>query len=339
MSIQSKSKRTKAVGLISGGLDSILAAKIIKDLGIEVHGIHFSMPWEYNDQPIAEETARQIGIQYINIQLDDQYLQMVRNPKHGYGSAMNPCMDCHVYMIKRAAEYMNKIDAAFVFTGEVLGQRPMSQNRQSLNLVERKSELAGRLVRPLSARCLEPTLPEQEGILDREKLLNISGRSRQAQIQLAQDLKITQYKQPAGGCLLTDKNFSNRLQDMFDHGYRDFRDTILLQWGRHFRINDDFKVIVGRDEHENDSMMRHAHQDDYLMILEEEAKIGPTLLLTGCNPTQSVLSTAAGLIQRFSKYKNDAPLTVKYWPAKVPTHTKSVTAQKLNEDQIQKMSV
>ena len=332
-------KRVKAVGLISGGLDSLLAAKIIKDLGADVHGIHFSMPWDYCKANMASEGALQIGIKLINLQLDDQYLKIVKKPKHGYGTAINPCVDCHIYMLKRAAAYMNEIQADFIFTGEVLGQRPMSQKRHSLKWVEKESGLEGKLLRPLSAQSLDATIPEKEGIIDRTKLLDIIGRSRRAQIRLAEDLHVTKSNQPAGGCLLTDRNFAKRMQDTFDHGYKNFRETITLQWGRHFRINDGCKAIVGRDQKENDSLTRYAHPDDHVMLFAQEEKAGPTVLLKGDHPSDEVLSTAAGLVQQFSKYKDAAPMEIQYWPANDRGRVRHVTARKLNLSEIEQMYI
>ncbi|MBN1869385.1 MAG: tRNA 4-thiouridine(8) synthase ThiI [Candidatus Omnitrophica bacterium] len=339
MTKQSSKKQVKAVGLLSGGLDSILAAKIVKDLGVKVYGVLFRMPWGYGSNTALNKLARQIGIRLMTIQLDDHYLTMVKDPKYGYGTAINPCIDCHTYMIAIAAKYMREISADFLFTGEVLGQRPMSQNRQSLKRVEKRSGLEGRLLRPLSAKLLEPTIPENEGLIDRNKLLGLSGRSRKAQIQLAEDLHITKYPQPAGGCLLTDKNFSNRLKDFFDQGYQDYKETIVLQWGRHFRINDDFKAIVGRDDQENNLLIQHAFPNDHIMIIAEEEKTGPAALLKGKGPSEEVLSIAAGLIQRFSRYNESDPLSVNFWQVRDPAHIRQVTASKLDPSRIEQMYI
>jgi tRNA-specific 2-thiouridylase len=234
---------------------------------------------------------------------------------------------------------MNHIGADFLFTGEVLGQRPMSQKRHSMKWIEKESGLEGRLLRPLCAQLLEPTIPEKEGLIDRNKLLNMSGRSRKPQIQLADELTITEYNQPAGGCRLTDPGFSNRMQDTLTHGYRNFRETIALQWGRHFRINDDFKAIVGRDQHENESLVRFAHRDDTIMLFSDEDKAGATLLLKGYGPSEKILSTAAGLIQQFSKYKDDAPLDANCWPVNDPNHVQCVPARKLEALEVQSMYI
>ncbi len=337
MDMNLEKKQVKAVGLISGGLDSTLAAKVVKDLGVDVHGIYFSMPWGCCDKVKATEAAQRIGIKFIVLQLDERYLEIVKKPKHGYGTAMNPCVDCRIHMFSRAAQYMKHIGADFVFTGEVLGQRPMSQKRNSMRKIEQGSGLDGRLLRPLCAQLLNPTIPEQEGLIDRKKLLNMTGRSRRPQLDLAASLEITEFNQPAGGCLLTDQNFAKRMRDTLHHGYRNFRETIALQWGRHFRINDNFKVILGRDDSENQSLVRYAHQDDHIMVFAE--KKGPLLLLKGYDPSADIFAIAAGLIQQFSKYKNESPQKVQYWPVSDPNNIQHINAQKIDSTHIEKMYI
>ena len=327
----------KAVGLLSGGLDSTLAAKIIQGFGIEVHALYFAMPWGCCNKAKAMEIAEGLGIKFIVLQLNEQYLEIVKKPKHGYGSALNPCVDCRVHMFGRAGDYMRSIGADFVFTGEVLGQRPMSQLRHSLATIEKESNLVGRLLRPLSAQHLEPTIPEQEGLIDRNKLLSISGRSRQEQMQLARELGITDYLPPAGGCLLTDKNFARRMKDTLDHGYRNFRETIALKWGRHFRISSEFKAVLGRDEDENESLRAFANDDDY--ILELPDKKGPTLILKGKNPDEEILRIASGLIQRFSRHATQSSVEVEYWSARHPQVIKRIFSKALSEDYINQIKL
>jgi tRNA U34 2-thiouridine synthase MnmA/TrmU len=333
----SPTRPVKAVGLISGGLDSTLAAKIVKDLGVDVYGVYFSMPWGCCDKTTAIEAAQKIGIKFIVLQLDERYLEIVRKPKYGYGTAMNPCVDCRIHMFSRAAQYMRHIGADFVFTGEVIGQRPMSQKRHSMKWIEEETGLQGRLLRPLCARLLEPTLPEQEGLIDREKLLKMEGRSRRPQIELAGRLNITAYNQPAGGCLLTDHNFAGRMKDTLDHGYRNFRETVALQWGRHFRINSRFKAALGRNAEENESLPRFAHRDDYVMQLERHD--GPTLILKGYDPSEEILATAAGFVRRFSKLKDDPEVIVKYWMISDAHDTRYTQAARLTEADINQMHI
>ena len=335
--ISKNSKNVKAVGLISGGLDSTLATKVMKDLGVDVHGVYFSMPWGCCDKTMAIEAAQHIGIKFIVLQLDERYLEIVRNPKHGYGTAMNPCVDCRIHMFTRAAQYMKHINADFVFTGEVLGQRPMSQKRHSMKKIEINAGLEGRLLRPLCAQFLAETIPEKEGLIAREKLLEMSGRSRKPQIQLAKDLNITQFNQPAGGCLLTNHDFANRIRDTLTYGYRNFRETISLKWGRHFRIDKNFKAILGRNADENQFLLQYTHPQDYVMRFVE--KQGPTLLLKGENPTEDIFETAAGLIQEFSKYKNDPPEKIEYWPVAHKNQTQHIHPKKLKRPFVDAMYV
>ncbi|MCK5580116.1 MAG: hypothetical protein KAJ18_02470 [Candidatus Omnitrophica bacterium] len=327
----------KAVGLLSGGLDSTLAAKIIHDLGFEIHGIYFSMPWGCCHKDKAQEVADKLNIKFIVMHLDEQYLEIIKKPRFGYGTALNPCKDCRIHMFSRAYEYMKSINADFIFTGDVLGQRPMSQLQNSLRLIEKESVVEGHLVRPLSAKLLKPTIPEEKGILDRTKLFGFSGRSRKAQIKLAEEFGITDYPNPAGGCLLTDKNFSRRMKDIFKHGYRDFNEAVGLQWGRHFRIDENFKAILGRNAAENETIVHHAHQNDFIMALED--KEGPTLILKGDNPSEDVFQVAAGLVQRFSKYRDNSSMKVSCQCVRTPGKPRSITAKILDNSQIEEMKV
>ena len=336
-SLPSNQTPRKAVGLLSGGLDSALAAQIIRDLGFEVHAVYFSQPWGCCDKVKAMEAAEKLGIKFIPLQLDERYLEVIKKPKHGYGSALNPCVDCRIHMFSRAKKYMVSIGAEFVFTGEVLGQRPMSQMRRSMTAIEKESQLEGRLLRPLCAKLLDPTIPEQEGIIDREKLLNLSGRSRSQQIALAQEFGISDYLPPAGGCLLTDKNFARRMKDSFQYGYRNFRETIALKWGRHFRISKDFKAVLGRDEEENTSLKAFAHPDDFIFELPD--KRGPTLVLKGSSPTTEILQICAGLIQKFSRYKDSASVLVEYWLAGDANQIFKVQSRPITEEEIERIQI
>lgn len=327
----------KGVGLISGGLDSTLAAKVMKDLGVDVYGVFFAMPWGCCDKAYAIEAARSIGIKFITLQLDERYLEIVRSPRFGRGTAMNPCIDCRIHMFSRAAQYMRHIGADFVFTGEVLGQRPMSQRREAMRLIEEHTGLQGKLLRPLSAAFLDPTEPELAGLVDRERLLDLNGRSRKAQLDMAQKYQLEGYSSPAGGCLLTDANFSQRIKDTFRHGYRNFRETISLKWGRHFRLSPEFKCIAGRDKEENESLIRFAHPDDIIMQLPDN--LGPTVILKGENPPPEMIALCAGIIQRFSKYKDEAPVTVHYWGARRRNDVQAIIARKPTDKELDRYKV
>lgn len=248
----------KAIVLLSGGLDSTLAARVLCDQGIEVEALNFTSPFcncggrKEGCQHQAVKVARELNIPIRVFMKGMEYMKLVENPPHGSGSGMNPCIDCRIYILRKAKELMAETGASFVATGEVLGQRPMSQQRHTLAVIERESGLAGLILRPLSALHFTPTIPEQKGIVDREKLLAISGRGRREQIELAANLGINDYPCPAGGCLLTDKSIALRLRDLFQHkpdyGMADLH---LLTVGRHFRLNPELKIIVGRNETEN----------------------------------------------------------------------------------------
>ncbi len=248
----------KAIALLSGGLDSTLAVKMMIDQGVEVVALNFMTPFcnctakSASCKHEAIRVAREFGIPIRVRYKGMEYLKIVENPRHGYGRGLNPCIDCRIFMHREARELMEEEGARFLVTGEVLGQRPMSQRRPVLRLIERESGTEGLVLRPLSARHFEPTLPEREGWVDREKLLAIRGRSRKEQIRLADELGVADYPCPAGGCLLTDREFAARLRDLFENkpGY-DLRDVRLLRTGRHFRLRPGLKVVVGRNEAEN----------------------------------------------------------------------------------------
>jgi len=250
--------KRKALALLSGGLDSTLAVKMMLDMGIDVEALNFTSPFctctgkNSGCKSEAVRVAQEFNIPIKVIHKGLDYLEIVRNPLHGYGKGVNPCVDCRIYLLRKAKEYMAECGADFVITGEVLGQRPMSQRRDSLRVIERESGLAGLLLRPLSAQHFEPTVPEMEGWVDRGKLLAIKGRSRRELFELAEEIDVKNYPCPAGGCLLTELSFVPKMRDVFDHcdelNLRDFR---LLKIGRHCRIGERTKVIIGRDEGDN----------------------------------------------------------------------------------------
>ncbi|MEI6126420.1 MAG: hypothetical protein WCQ99_07690 [Pseudomonadota bacterium] len=276
----------KAVGLLSGGLDSTLAARLMLEQGIEVYAINFTSPFcqctpkKACCSSVVQAVSQLGNIPLKRVGLGDDYLAMVRRPKHGHGKGLNPCIDCRIMKIRKAGEYMRELGAAFVFTGEVLGQRPMSQHKNALALIDKESGLRELTVRPLSAAHFLPTLPEKEGWLDRSKLLSIQGRSRKDQIGLAQEKGIADYPCPAGGCLLTDKNFAERLKDYFHHTPQpSVRDMALLKIGRHFRLPGGDKVIVARDEKEGEQLTHVHTPEDYLLTPENFS--GPVVVLQG----------------------------------------------------------
>ncbi|MBF0483443.1 MAG: tRNA 4-thiouridine(8) synthase ThiI [Candidatus Omnitrophica bacterium] len=323
--------KIKAIGLVSGGLDSSVVIHVVKNMEIDVYCICFALPFGCGNVVNATRACQHAGLPLKVINMGEDFLDIVKNPKYGRGTAINPCIDCKIYMITKAGEYMREIGADFVFTGEVLGQRPMSQVKHALDLIDRKCGVAGRLVRPLCGQLLPATIPEKEGKIDRNKMLAISGRSRKQQMELAKKFGIKEFPQPAGGCLLTDKNFGNRMQDLFKFGYRDLNDIISLRWGRHYRIDQNTKCILGRDEDENFNLIKHANPED--LIVQFTDAIGPTLIIstTNNNLSNNEIAKAAGLIQFFSKRNNDIPQSMEGWKAKTPQDKKPILPIKIDE--------
>jgi tRNA U34 2-thiouridine synthase MnmA/TrmU len=268
--------KIRGIALFSGGLDSILAVKVIQEQGIEVTGVSFETPFFGADK--ARKAAAGIGLDLIVMDITEEHLVMLKNPRYGYGKNMNPCIDCHILMLKKAGDRMRQVGADFLLTGEVLGQRPMSQGKQSLHVVAKRSGYQEYAIRPLSARLLPETLPEKEGKVIREKLLDIQGRSRKRQMELVDKYKITHYEQPGGGCLLTNPGFSKRLKDLFDCKKPfDIRDIQLLKFGRHLRLNDKVKIIVGRNKKDNQAIRDLLGAED--AVIEMKDFPGPTVLV------------------------------------------------------------
>ncbi len=291
----------RAVGLLSGGLDSALAAKLLVDQGIEVVGLHLEAPTACRSE--AAGVAAELGIRLVRKAKGDEYLRLLRHPRYGYGRHMNPCIDCRIFMFELAEDYLQELDAQFVFSGEVLGQRPMSQTRASLELIDRKSGIAGRILRPLSAQLLPETLPEREGWVDRERLLGLSGRSRDAQLRLARQLGLTAHQPPSGGCLLTEAHFSNRLRDLFDHvpeAATHADDVALLRLGRHFRVGPDTKIVLGRNAEENDRLKQFESRERRL--LEPDSFQGPSALVCGGDGARA-MPQAARLVVRYARVR------------------------------------
>ena len=276
--------KRKAIILFSGGLDSILAAKIIINQGIKVTALNFTSPF-YHHGRVGEhdfsikKAAGQLKIELKSIYLGEEYLQLIKTPKYGYGRNLNPCIDCRIFQFKKAKELMEKIGASFVVTGEVLGQRPMSQYRKAIQTIEEESGLQGLILRPLSARLLLPTIAEQNNWVNRENLFSISGRTRKPQINLAAGFGLKDYPNPAGGCLLTDPAFSRRLKDLIQYEDFNMANIELLKLGRYFRINSSFWLVVGRDEKENAKLKSFLRDDD--LYFEPAFLAGPSGLGRG----------------------------------------------------------
>jgi tRNA-specific 2-thiouridylase len=305
----------KAISLLSGGLDSILATRLIKEQDIEVIALHFTSLFctcTKGDKSCgiqALRSAKELDVEVMVKVKGMEYLDIVRHPRHGYGRNLNPCIDCRIYMLREARKVMDEVGASFLITGEVLGQRPMSQHREAIRVIDKDSGLEGLIVRPLSAKFFEPTLPEIEGIIDRTKLLGFSGRSRRPQYDLAQAFDLKEFSCPGGGCLLTDSNFARKLKDLFSCGEAfTMRDVALLKIGRHFRLTKDAKLILGRDQDECERLAA-AHTPPHT-LLTPFGFTGPTGLLTGV-PDKGLLETAGNLMALYGK-EESFPVTVEY---------------------------
>lgn len=318
------SKPYKAAALISGGLDSLLAARVIMDQGIHVEGINFftgfcveghthAIRKQHGERPKRNNAlwvAEQLGIRLHILDIIEDYKQVVINPKHGYGANLNPCLDCKVFMVRKAHEWMMARGFDFIITGEVIGQRPKSQRRVNLPVVARESGAHDRLVRPLCAKNLPPTLPEREGWLERDKLHAFNGRSRKPQMALAAHYGFVDYAQPAGGCcFLTDRQYSVKLADLWQtRGARDYEldDIMLLKVGRHLRPRPHFKLIVGREEGENRYLEGYRRRFAHLMPVSHP---GPLVLLDG-EAGADDLELAARIAARFSKGRDAAEVII-----------------------------
>ncbi len=305
--MQKNNKIVRALGLCSGGLDSMLAGLVLREQGIDVTWVTFETPF-FNPAK-ARKASKMTGISLTVKSIFDVYIKMLKDPPAGYGKYMNPCMDCHALMFKLAGRLMQEKDYDFLFSGEVLGQRPMSQNKSSLGYVEKHSGFKGYILRPLSARNLPLTIPEKEGMVDRNRLLDISGRGRSRQIKLAEKFGITDYPAPAGGCLLTDKNFSKRLRDLFK--YQDDcteEELHLLKHGRHFRLNSEAKLIVGRTERDNEKILKY-HNPAVDTVIDVKDFPSPIALVPRGARKDSI-QLAAAICTGYSKAPKLSPVKV-----------------------------
>jgi len=303
----------KALALLSGGLDSILAVRLAQEQGVEVEAINFLTIFctctHKGCQHAATKAARELKIPLKIMSITEEYLEVIKTPKHGYGSNMNPCIDCRIFTFKKAKEYMEKIGAAFLITGEVLGERPMSQRKDAILLIEKEAFLKGLILRPLSAKLFEPTIPEKEGVIDRQKLLDIRGRSRKPQMSLAKEFGINDYPCPAGGCLLTDAGFAKRIKDLLTRGGLTIDNVRLLKYGRHFRLSKDAKLVIGRDKEENEALQALAKPDDVILKLKDHE--GPFSILRG-ESDKDLINLAASIVAYHTKFREENILRVDY---------------------------
>jgi tRNA U34 2-thiouridine synthase MnmA/TrmU len=321
---------TRAIGCISGGLDSLLAVRLIQEQGIDVLALHVLHLWHAahtppGEMPAAVRRAQALGAEVRTVDGTEADLALLHDPPHGFGKHLNPCIDCRIWTLRQARQLMEEDGAAFVFTGEVVGQRPMSQRRDALRLVEKEAGLTDLLVRPLSAKCLPPTRPEREGVLDRERLLDISGRSRKRQMALARDLGVTDYATPAGGCLLTDPGFAHRLRELMRQKEPTRTDVELLKVGRHLRLDDGTWIVVGRHQADNERLEALVEAGD--VRIEPADVPGPTTIVRSPAGNGAV-EQAAAVTLRYTKVPpgesrpvtvqaaGEAPRTIHVAPAK-----------------------
>lgn len=307
----------KALALFSGGLDSLLAIRTVQLAGVDVEAVHFLFPFLTEYHRIEEhkrriaESAAQLAIKLHFVNLGDDYLRIIEQPKFGYGKNLNPCIDCRIFLLLKARELMDHIGASFLVTGEVLGQRPKSQHESAFNIAERETGMRGLILRPLSAHRLKPTLPEERGWIDRGKLLGIVGRGRDTQMALAERWEI-KYPAPAGGCLLTMQEYSKRLKELMeDTGRLEMGAVSLLRFGRHFRLGKGVKAIVGRDSRENLALMwafRRIINGSALMKVDGPP--GPLTLVIGDHDGDK-LETAARITARYADSPQGLPVNVK----------------------------
>ena len=300
-------KKVRALGLSSGGLDSILSALILRKQGIEVEWVTFETPFFSSEN--ALHAAHITGIPITVKNITKEYLVMLKNPPCGYGKHMNPCMDCHALMFRLAGAIMKEKGFDFLFSGEVLGQRPMSQTKPSLRYVEKQSGCDGFILRPLSAAKLPITIPEKEGLVNRELLLDITGRSRKVQMKIAGEFGITDYPSAGGGCLLTDKGYAARLRDLFNHQEEFTEEELhLLKHGRHLRLDKNTKIIVGRTKSDNEQIKKYYNPDADTVIKVNNFP-GPTVLVPHGGNKEMIIFAAA-ICAGYSKAPNNVQVDV-----------------------------
>jgi tRNA-uridine 2-sulfurtransferase len=303
------SEKVKAIGILSGGLDSLVAVKVLQEQDVEILGITFVTPFFGSDAGI--EAGRKAGIEMLAIDISEKHFAMLKNPRYGYGSQMNPCIDCHGLMLKEAGRVMEREGGAFLFTGEVLGQRPMSQRRDSMRSVEKLSGYPGRILRPLSAKLLTPTIVEQEGLVDRNRLLDIQGRSRRRQKELAAYYGISDYPQPGGGCMLTSEGFGKRLRELLrNHPGATVQDAEIIKWGRAFTLPGKSICMVGRQLSDNQKIESLARDGD--VCLRPLDYPGPTCLGISVAESAGDMETAAELVASYSDAPRDALVRVEW---------------------------
>ena len=320
---------TTALAMISGGLDSILAAKLVKEQGIEVIGICFKS--HFFSEKNALKMVKQIDIPLEVVDFSDEHFEMVKNPKHGHGKNMNPCIDCHAMMMRYCGELLEKFHADFIITGEVLNQRPMSQNRSALDIVKNESGIGRKILRPLCAKNLNPTEMEINGLIDREALMDIKGRNRKVQMELAEKWGILDYPSPAGGCKLTEPNYSIRLRELVEHKEEiSKKDLELLKIGRHFRVSKDAKIISTRTGEEGELLKQFLTEDDLIFLATDYT--GSMVVIIG-KATNEDIEFAAKISGRYCKGKDDKIISIRYGRYAHPLN-KTIDTEPATEEEI-----
>jgi len=331
----SSMEKPKALALLSGGLDSTLAVKMIVDQAVEVEAVNFVTPFCHGNTNCSTEKLEDLGVKVHRVFLGEEFLDLVVNPPHGHGSQMNPCIDCRILMLKKAKELAEKIGADFLITGEVLDERPFSQRMQAMLLIEKKASLEGRVLRPLSAKLLPETEPEKKGNVDRERLLAVKGRRRLPQIELARKIGIKDYPNPSGGCLLTDPRFAQRLREHLKHKEKlTLEDVALLRVGRHFRLGA-VKVIVGRNEEENNRLLAIARSCG-IPCMEVDDHVGPVTLYVG-EEKKELIEKAAAITLRYSDAPKDTQEKVTYRDG--TERTLEIITVAMKDEEIEKLRI
>ncbi len=320
----------KAIGLFSGGLDSILAAKVICDIGFDVEALFFSTVFQdrssFDGLPENYFFSSKTKFNIRTIDINEKYLPMLVNPKFGYGKNINPCIDCKILFVREAFKIMKAENAEFVFTGEVLGQRPKSQRLPALNCISNETNAEGYLVRPLCAKLMTPTIPEIQGLINRENLYAFSGRSRKPQTELAQQLGVKNYGQPAGGCLLTIEYFTRKLNYLINNNLLTVSNIIKIKSGRFFALEDGSILVAGREESENKNIFDKADSDDIMLACEEIP--GPTsIILPKQKITDKILLESAKITAYFYDNKENAPIEIRVFTKK-NNNVKTITIEK-----------
>lgn len=289
-------KKYKALALLSGGLDSVLAVKLVREQGVEVIPVYFESPFFTADE--AKQVAEKLGWKLIIKKLKHSYLKVLANPDYGYGKNLNPCIDCHAFMFNKLGKMLREFQADFLVSGEVLGQRPKSQNRIPMNTVSKASGYKDLIVRPLSQKLLPDTKPLREGWLDKEKLLDIEGRSRKIQLALAREYNIKSYLSTGGGCRLTDKHFCRRVQDLMEQNMWKYKYVKFLTWGRHFRLNEKTKLVLGRNKNDNDALEKLITENNITLLADDYT--GPLgILMSTEEIEQEDFKFSAGILLRY----------------------------------------